>query len=237
MVAIEQQTTSLHSVNTVDADPVMILPEGAVRKMKDLLLPESSSVWIAPLPPNNFRLLHTYDVLGGLVRKVEIIESKRGNGPNHARLYLSPTEDHIPTLIIGEYAGVAHSAWRDGRPAFPLSHNAQEIRVGSTALKYPEELVRLPGINDLLQNQPKIMFTIRPSSFLLQSACILELDGTIVKAKTYVNYFIPGHVFCHVTSPDEWSEALPGIHGVVLTNSEAYTMAHPELCFAEASDG
>lgn len=235
MLAIEQQTISPSLANRIESAPAHTVPEGVATRIKDLLLPESSHVLVAPLPANNFRLLQAYDVLGGPVRKVEIIESRRGNGPNHARLYLAPEENHIPTLIVGEYAAVAHCALRDGQPAFPLLPETQAIDTGSLTLKYPDDLVRLPGIDALLRNQSKVMFTVRPSSFWLQRICMLEAGGVIVKAKVYENHFAPGQAFCHVTSSDEWSGAFPdGLHGVVLTNSETYAGAHPELGFAEA---
>lgn len=214
--------------NIIPAEP---LPSRRVKRIKELLLPEAYRAWIAPLLPASFRVTHTYGVIGeGPIRWIEVMESKRDpTVPNHARIYLAPEETHVPTIILGDAGAVVHFAWVDRTVVYPPPEPGQELVVGSSRIRYPDDLIGLPGMDHLRNAQRKIMYAIRLSTFWPQDERILRMDGNVMKAKAYGHYARPVEVFFHLTPTDEWSDG----HRFVLTNSESYVRAHPELDFLE----
>lgn len=236
MVLFETLTRPVTPEN-VKKDPLPHVPEALAARLKELLLPKGD-VWIAPLAPSNFRLSAHYDVRGEAIQKIEVFEKRAEVGSDHARVYVTPLPDRIPTLLIGEFTSVALYAWRDKTTAIPLAEEAQEIVVGGVNLTYPDSLVGFPGIAEILGNHRRIMYTIRPSSFWLQELVILTIAGQVVKAKGYRNHFEEDKIFWHITSADEWKPMLPDVplHGAVLTNSVKHIEAHPELRFTITTD-
>lgn len=216
-----------------------LIPGALQREIKNQLMPADRDAWIAVLKPNNFRLLSCFQVKNAAMQQIEIFESRRAPGPNHLRLYLDAQDSHIPTLILGEYAAVAHSAWQDKKPALPIFQAKQEIPIGEIVIKFPDELMPFPGVADLISQQKKLMYLTRPTSFILKETFLLICNGDVVKTKIFRSQFSPHEMFCHVTSPDEWSQAFPnlGINGLTLTNSEVHAKAHPELSFKKIGDG
>ncbi len=185
------------------------------------------NLWVAPLPKSSHRLVHwrQYPIEG--ILQIETLQSEEGF--LHVRIYLTQTETHVPTIVIGHPSVVGIYAWRDQKPAYPLQPN-RATPLEETHLTWPADFEALHVVKSM--NVGKTSYYVRPTSFLLAAIEFARLVDTPVKIKRFTNVF-NGTTFSHITSPDEWEEAFPilGLHGLVTTNSPNYAAAHPEYEF------
>ncbi len=186
------------------------------------------NLWVAPLPISNHRLVHWHKAPHEGVLQIETLQNR--DGLLHARIYLSPTETHIPTIVIGHPSVVAVYAWRDHKSAHPLRHNMSTPCI-DTELIWPDDFSWLP--NKQSMNGGKTMYYVRPTSFVLTDVYFVSHGDIPVKIKRFTNMF-DGTEFSHITSSNEWDEIFPAmaVHGLVVTNSPTYVKAHAEYAFA-----
>lgn len=190
-------------------------------------MPSKDALWFATLPKSTHRLIQWRQNPCQGVVQVETLENKEGF--LHMRIYLSPTDTHIPTIVIGHPAVVSIYGWRDGKSVHPIRHNMSTALV-ETAMTWPKDFSWLP--NKQSMNGGKTMYYVRPTSFVLTDVNFVRTDDRSVKIKRFTNVF-DGTEFSHITSPNEWEDMVPamGVPGLVITNSPNYVAAHLEYAF------
>lgn len=195
-------------------------------------IPRQDNWWIAPLPKAGHRLVHWRPSPTSGVLQVETLQSK--DGFLHARIYLSPKERQVPTIVIGHPSVIGVYAWRDHKSAHPLRHDASTPLL-ETSLAWPDDFSWLnsaQGIRD-----EKTMYYVRPTSFVLTDVDFIHSTDVPIKIKKFTNVF-DGTEFHHITSPNEWETMLLGteLYGLVTTNSAIYVSSHPEYEFVHLKD-
>ncbi len=206
------------------------VPPDVVRELQDMLLPNQPG-WVAPLGPNNFRLLRLIPVLDHDVQQVEIMERVQVQVPNHARIYFQPVEDFIPTIIFGHYQAVANAAVQDGKTAIALSGTSRTLSEDGITLTVPDDILWLPGLQQILQANPKLMVMTRRTTFVLKEMLVTRVRRAPAVVKIFRNQFAPSEFFARVESLDEGGRVVEEVPNICLTNSADYVARHRSVAF------
>lgn len=208
------------------------VPPDVALELKNLLLPNQPG-WIAPLGPNIFRLLSIYWALDAAIAQIEIIESIKDKAPNHARIYFQPREDFIPTIIVGHYQSVANAAVQDGKIAVSLNGTSRSIAEDGIELTVPDDILWLPGLEQIFHANQKLMIMTRRTSFLLEKPSVARIRGKQVQVKKFSNQFAPNEFFARVESLDEESPVIEEVPNICLTNAASYVARHTSIEFQQ----
>lgn len=200
------------------------------------ILETRQPLWMATLGVETMTssryLIQHHWIEDGKILAAEIY-AVRGSDERYARIYGTPDEKHVPTLMFGEIGTVGEVAYREGHVIVPL-HPPVHLELGQVILMYPDELLDIPGIKDVVSKIRKPAFAVRPSTFVLTEQRPIDLAGIEAVAKIHRNLLVganPAEFFAHVFARDEVNPLTPNVRGYVVTNSETYIHNHKEFSF------
>jgi hypothetical protein len=193
----------------------------------------NGSLWVGQLGEQSCRLRELYRNIRGGIILIEITEDRYGG--RNSRIYFYPKSSYIPTLVIGGPTEVAKAARFDGTPMYRLKSGKRLEICPETSIDYPKDLKDLPGLIGVMQSHQYLFYTVRPSSFLLETVHHVSVDGSAVNVQVYANQFSPNKEFFAMIRPMEGRICFPQFPypGIVVSNSGQYVANHPGWQFSQ----
>ncbi|MDO8451775.1 MAG: hypothetical protein Q7S76_02795 [bacterium] len=191
----------------------------------------NGDIWYSRPPQATSILVEWHKGVAETIELIEITENRGGTARN-ARIYLSPRDNDVPTLIIGDQETVGRASWWDKQPMYPL-HGRCVMRLGNQDFVFPDEVENFPGMRSVLGENARLFYLVRSSSFTLDAVTEHRVsDGRIV-TQWYVNRLTDFGEFFAFASPPGESGFLPGLATprLLMTNSLVYRDKHPQWDF------